>query len=144
LQGIPYALPLFLAAGALAFLAHYGWRHRTAHPAAPAFVRLVVPVAVWLVAYGFEILAADVAAKEAWETVIIVDLAWLPLFWLLFAIHYSGQEAWLTRLNLVFLALPSAATTLLTLTNPLHGLVWTDITIDSSGPFLATVPIRGP
>jgi PAS domain S-box-containing protein len=144
LQGIAYALPLFIAAGALVLLAHYGWRHRAAHPAAPAFVLLIVPVVIWLVAYGFEILAGDVAAKEAWETVIIVSLAWLPFFWLHFAIRYSGQEAWLTRRNLVLLALPSVATTLLTLTNPLHGLVWTDIVIDSSGPFLATVPARGP
>lgn len=144
MQGIAYALPLFIAAGALVLLAHYGWRHRAAHPAAPAFVLLIVPVVIWLVAYGFEILAGDVAAKEAWETVIIVSLAWLPFFWLHFAIRYSGQEAWLTRRNRVLLALPSVATTLLTLTNPLHGLVWTEIVIDSSGPFLATVPARGP
>ncbi|HSJ54234.1 MAG TPA: histidine kinase N-terminal 7TM domain-containing protein [Anaerolineae bacterium] len=144
MQGITYALPLFAAAGALALLAHYGWRHRRAHPAAPAFVWLILPVAVWLVAYGFEIMGSDVAAKEAWETVIIVSLAWLPFFWLLFAVQYSGQEAWLTRRNLALLILPSIATTLLTVSNPLHGLVWTDILLDDSGPFLATVPVRGP
>jgi len=128
----------------MALLAHYAWRHRTAHPAAPAFVWLILPVAVWLVAYGFEIMGSDVATKGAWETVIIVSLAWLPFFWLVFAIQYSGQEAWLTRRNLALLVLPSIVTTLLTLTNPLHGLVWTDITLDGSGPFLATVPLRGP
>lgn len=140
----PYALPLFLAAGALALLAHYSWRHRTAHPAAPPFVALVLSVIMWLVAYGFEIVSSAPLLKEAWETVIIVAVAWLPFFWLVFAIQYTGQEVWLTGRNLVLLLLPSVLTTLLTLTNPLHHLVWTAITIDSSGPFLATVPQRGP
>jgi len=140
----PYVLPLFLAAGAMVLLARYSWRHRTAHPAAPAFVALVLSVIVWLVAYGFEILSIGPLLKEAWETVIIVTVAWLPFFWLVFAIQYTGQEGWLTGRNLALLLLPSVLTTLLTLSNPLHHLVWTAITIDSSGPFLATVPQRGP
>lgn len=128
----------------MALLAHYGWRHRTAHPAAPAFVALVLCVTVWLAAYGFEILGTTVALKEVWETVIIVSLAWLPFLWLVFAIQYSGQETWLTGRNLALLLLPPVLTTLLTLSNPLHHLVWTAITLDDSGPFLATVPLRAP
>jgi signal transduction histidine kinase len=143
-QDFAYALPLFAAAGALVLLAVYAWRHRRAHPAAPAFVWLIVPVGVWLVAYGLEIMGRDVATKEAWETIIIISLAWVPFFWLIFAIQYSGHEAWLTRPRVAFLSWPAVITTLLTLTNPLHGLVWTDILLDNSGPFLATVPVRGP
>jgi signal transduction histidine kinase len=142
LQALTYALPLFAAAGAMAFLAHYAWHHRGVHPAAPAFVWVVLPLTVWLVAYGFEIMASDVA-KEGWEMLIIICLAWLPFCWLLFATQYSGQESWLTQRNLSLLMLPPAVTTLLTLTNPLHGLVWTDILVDDSGPFLATLPVRG-
>ncbi len=144
MHGLAFALPLFLAAGAMVLLAHYAWRHRKAHPAAPAFVRTIPPLAVWLVAYGFEIMATEATSKEAWETLIIICLAWLPFFWLLFALQYSGQEAWLTRRNLALLMLPPMVTTLFTLTNPLHGLVWSDIVLDDSGPFLATVPVRGP
>jgi len=140
----PYALPLFLAAGAMALVAYYGWRHRTVHPAAPTFVAMVLSVTVWLAAYGFEILSTGPALKEAWETVIIVAAAWLPFFWLVFAIQYTGQEAWLTGRNVALLLLPSIVTTLLTLSNPLHHLMWTAIAIDRSGPFLATVPQRGP
>lgn len=140
----PYVLPLFLAAGAMALLAHYGWRHRTVHPAAPSFVAMVLSVVVWLAAYGFEILGADLPAKEFWETVIIVSLAWLPFFWLIFAIRYTGQEPWLTRRNLAVLLIPPLLTTLLTVSNSLHHLVWTGISLDDSGPFLATVPRRGP
>jgi PAS domain S-box-containing protein len=135
---------LFIAAGVMVLLASYGWRHRTAHPAAPVFVALVLCVAVWLAAYGSEILGASLASKEAWETVIIVTLAWLPFLWLIFAIQYTGQETWLTGRNLALLLLPSILTTILTLTNPLHHLVWTAITLDASGPFLATIPLRGP
>ncbi|MEJ2209589.1 MAG: histidine kinase N-terminal 7TM domain-containing protein [Anaerolineae bacterium] len=140
----PYALLLFLAAMAMALVAHYAWHHRTAHPAAPPFVALVLSVTVWLAAYGFEILATGLALKEVWETVIIVAAAWLPFFWLVFAIQYTGQEAWLTGRNVALLLLPPIATTILTPSNLLHHLVWTAITVDSSGPFLATLPQRGP
>lgn len=105
---------------------------------------MVLSVTVWLAAYGFEILSTGPALKEAWETVIIVAAAWLPFFWLVFAIQYTGQEAWLTGRNVALLLLPSIVTTLLTLSNPLHHLMWTAIAIDRSGPFLATVPQRGP
>jgi PAS domain S-box-containing protein len=128
----------------MALVAYYGWRHRTVHPAAPTFVAMVLSVTVWLAAYGFEILSTGPALKEAWETVIIVAAAWLPFFWLVFAIQYTGQEAWLTGRNVALLLLPSIVTTLLTLSNPLHHLMWTAIAIDRSGPFLATVPQRGP
>lgn len=143
MEDFAYAFPLFFAAGALVLLGSYAWHHRTAHPAAPSFVWLIVPVAVWLMAYGFEILGRTVAAKEVWETVIIISLAWLPYCWLVFAIQYSGHESWLTPGRLAFLAWPAVVTTLLTLTNSLHGLVWSEILLDSSGPFLATVPVRG-
>lgn len=128
----------------MALLAHYGWRHRTVHPAAPAFVAMILCVSVWLAAYGLEILSTSLAAKEAWETVIIVSLAWIPLLWLVFAIQYTGQEAWLSWRNLALLLLPVVLTTLLTVSNPLHHLVWKAITLDASGPFLATLPQRGP
>jgi PAS domain S-box-containing protein len=140
----PYALLLFVAAGAMALLATYGWRHRTAHPAAPIFVAMVLCVAVYLAAYGSEILGTSLASKERWETVIIIALAWVPFLWLTFALQYTGQELWLAGRNLTLLALPSIITTSLTLTNRLHRLVWTDITLDASGPFLATIPERGP
>jgi PAS domain S-box-containing protein len=142
-QDLEYALPLFFAAGALVLLAQYAWRHRKAHPAAAAFVWLMVPLVGWLAGYGFEILGRGLAPKETWETVIIVSLAWMPLFWLIFAVQYSGQEAWLTRRNVALLALPPIVTTLLTLTNSAHGLMWVELRLDSSGPFLATVPVRG-
>ena len=128
----------------MALLAYSGWRHRTVHPAAPVFVAMVLCVSVWLAAYGLEILSTSLAAKEAWETVIIVSLAWIPLLWLVFAIQYTGQEAWLSWRNLALLLLPVVLTTLLTVSNPLHHLVWKAITLDASGPFLATLPQRGP
>jgi PAS domain S-box-containing protein len=105
---------------------------------------MVLCVAVWLVAYGLEIQSTSVAGKEFWETVIIVSTAWMPFFWLLFAIQYTGQEGWVTRRTLPWLLLPSMVTTILTLSNAWHHLVWTAITIDHTGPFLATVPQRGP
>ncbi|MBN1812172.1 MAG: hypothetical protein JXA14_10080, partial [Anaerolineae bacterium] len=140
----PYALPLFLAAGAMVLLARYGWHHRTVHPAVPSFVAMVLCVAAWLVAYGLEIQSTSVAGKEFWETVIIVSIAWLPFFWLLFAIQYTGQEGWLTKRTLLWLLLPSIVTTIVTVSNAWHHLVWMAITIDETGPFLATVPQRGP
>jgi signal transduction histidine kinase len=143
-QDFEYALPLFFAAGALVLLAQYAWRHRRMYPAATAFVWLMLPLVGWLAGYGFEILGRDVATKAAWETVIIVSLAWMPLFWLLFAIQYTGQEHWLTRRNVGLLVLPPVVTTLLTLTNSYHGLMWSEIALDSTGPFLATLPVRGP
>ena len=53
----------------------------------------------------------------------------------LFAAVFLGER--LTRRNLLLLAIIPLITVLLVWTNGIHGLVWSEVTLDRSGPFPA-------
>lgn len=54
----------------------------------------------------------------------------MPTIWLLFALVYSGYESALNRRRVTALLTEPVAFLALCLTNPVHGLIWTDATLD--------------
>jgi len=139
-----FSLPLLLTSVLCGALALYVWRFRAEQRGGMAYVRLMVVVGAWTLAYAIEILGADVATKELWESVIISCIALVAPLWLLLAVEHTGREHWLSRRNTFLVFLPAAVTILMVVTNSLHHLVWTEIRMDSAGPFLATLPVRAP
>jgi PAS domain S-box-containing protein len=139
-----FSLPLLLTSVLCGALALYVWRFRAEQRGGMAYVRLMVVVGAWTLAYAIEILGADVATKEIWESVIISCIALVAPLWLILAVEHTGREHWLSRRNTFLVFFPAAVTILMVVTNSLHHLVWTEIRIDSAGPFLATLPVRAP
>jgi len=139
-----FSLPLLLTSVLCGALALYVWRFRAEQRGGMAYVRLMVVVGAWTLAYAIEILGADVATKELWESVIISCIALVAPLWLLLAVEHTAREHWLSRRNTFLVFLPAAVTILMVVTNSLHHLVWTEIRMDSAGPFLVTLPVRAP
>jgi PAS domain S-box-containing protein len=133
-QYTPYVLPLVIAAGLSAALALFVWRHRSA-PGAKVLVLLMLAAAEWSLGYGLELVSADLPTKLFWGKVAYLGIAIVPTAWLAFALQYTGREKWLTRRNLVLLVIEPSVTLLLAWTNDLHGLIYSDIRLDTSGPF---------
>ncbi len=97
------------------------------------FVSLMLAVAVWSTGYAFELSSVDLPMAVGWLKVEFVGIVAVPLSWLIFVLDYTGREKWLTRRYLGFLSAAPLATLALAWTNELHGWLWRDMRLDSSG-----------
>ena len=144
-QSIPYVFPVVASAAISAWLALSAWRRRP-KPGALPFSLLMLAVAQWSLAYALELVSPNLATKLFWDNVTWLGVVSVPAAWLVFALQYSGtrfnssgRTKWLTRRNLIFLALEPLVTLFLVWTNGLHGLINNSVTLDTSGPFPALI-----
>ena len=130
----PYALPLLLGAAVACALAVYTWRLEHAPGARPLTV-LLIGAAIWSMADALEIGSVDLPTKLMWTKVSYLGTVAVPLAWLAFAVEYTGRWP-LSRVALALLLIEPVATLLVAWTNERHGLLWSSLGIDSSGPFV--------
>jgi len=135
-QYTPYILLLLLGAMISLGLALYAWRRRTV-PGAVTFIVLALAVAGWCLGYSLEILSTDLTGKLFWARLQYFGIAALPVAWMTFALQYTRRDSWLTRRNLLLLLIIPIITILLVWTNDIHGLIWSQVVLDTSGPFPA-------
>ena len=134
---------MFFAAAMLVALALYAWRH--AHVfGAGTFGLFLLPIGLWSLGAAFETLAGNPEAMLFWAKFQYLGIVALPVFWLRFTLHYTGRPEAVGRRELALLWLVPLATLALVWTNDLHQLIWTDVRLDSSGPFPDLVVTRGP
>ncbi len=136
---------LLLTCGLSGYLAFYAWRQRQA-PASLAYGRLVLAESLLALAEILAVLSPTAAQALFWFRVRYTTLALIAVFWLLFALVYSGRKEWLSkRLLLALFAIP-AATQVMLWTNPLHNLwVKEEATLVRMGPFwIADISSRVP
>jgi PAS domain-containing protein len=119
-----------LAASVLstAVLAAYAWRHREAHAVRP-FGGLMAGFTLYSGAHLVGLLVVNSHWRLVWENLQWTGAAVIPLFWLVFAMEYTGYSEMLTRRTVAALAVLPAATVLLAWTNSFHGLMWAHNTI---------------
>ena len=118
-------------------LAIYGWRQRRVPASLPFSVGCLF-AALWIAGAFMEIAAVDVPTKILW---VKFQALWqLPTVTALtcFILEYAWPGRWLTRRNLVLLAIPVLAYMGLVLTNNLHHLIWVDFDFEGS-----VKPLRG-
>lgn len=128
---------LIAAAAILTGIGIYAWRHRTI-PGAASFGLLMFAVADWSLAYALELNSVELSAKMLWIRVEYVGIALAPLFWLVFALQYTGQGRWLSRRNLTLVSLVPAITIILVGTTGWHHLhyVYYGVTSSTGWPML--------
>jgi len=133
----PSLWPPFLTFLFLIALAIYGWRQRRVPGSLPFSVGCLF-AALWIAGTFMEIASADLPAKILW---VKFQAVWqLPTVTALtcFILEYAWPGRWLTRRNLVLLAIPVLAYMGLVLTNNLHHLIW--VAFDFEG---SVKPLRG-
>jgi two-component system cell cycle sensor histidine kinase/response regulator CckA len=133
---VPYTWALFLAAAALAALAFFAWRRQPA-PGARAFTLLMLAASEWSLGYALELGGTTLPAKVFWADIQYLGIVVVPGAWLVFVLRYVGAEEWLSRRNLALLAIEPVVMLALVCTNAAHGLVRSNVRLDSSGPFPA-------
>jgi signal transduction histidine kinase len=122
-QSTPFLPPLLVSALILALLGSYAWRHRQVR-GAPGFIILMGGGAVWAVAYGLHLAAADRTWAAVWIGFIYLGIVAQPIGWLFLAVEYAGWGRGLTRANVTLLTLAHLAFVALVFTNDGHHWVF--------------------
>ena len=135
-QFTPYVLPMIASAAVSAALARYAW-HRRPASGATSFSLLMLAVAEWSLAYALELVSADLPAALFWDNIEWLGAAFAPTLWLTFVLQYTGRARWLTRRTIAILMVEPLVTLLLVGTNQFHGLIESNIRLDTSGSFAA-------
>lgn len=121
----------------------YSWRRRSMGEWAVSFAVLAFAIAFWSFAYGLEVAAETQVAKLFWAKIEYVGIVTVPVAWFVFALQYTNRAGWLTRRWLLALCISPALTLLFVFTNEAHGLIWTEIGMDSSGPIPVLATTHG-
>ena len=128
----PIPVALLIAATLSASLVPVAWRRRGSPGATPLTI-LASAVVVWQVGYGLETASVGETAKILWAKVQYVGVVAVSTSWLAVTLHYSGRSEWLAPRHILTLSLVPLATLILVWTNDAHHLVWSDVTLETSG-----------
>jgi signal transduction histidine kinase len=139
-----YALSLLIAAVISLSLAIFVWTRRGV-AGAKLFVLLMATLTIWSLGYGFELASSDLSAMRRWVIFEYVGIAFAPVLWLLFTLHYSGWADRLRRWHYGALMIIPALTLLLNASNErLHWLYYQEVGLDLNGPFPLLAISPGP
>jgi len=142
-QSSPYTLPLFLGSLVSLISVLYIWRYRRAE-ASTIFSLLMACMAIWSAGYALQLAGADIPTKLFWRNVKNIGVVPVSTLWLITVLTYTGYRRWLTRRNLLWLAVEPTIGLLMAWTNPLHGFFDTNITLVQSGSILILDGDYGP
>ena len=126
--GFPVVVFLFLSGTMTAGLAIFAWRQGSV-PGRNPLIGLLVTVTVWTLGYGFGLLTTDPDLRLLWGILQWLVIPFVPVFWLLFALAYTGWDEYVTLKTTVLLSILPAGTTVMALTNGWFGLMWNNYTI---------------
>jgi PAS domain S-box-containing protein len=142
-QANPTALLFLNAAVISAGLAAYAWRRRKV-PTALAFAAMMAGETAWALGVGLELLSADLPTKMLCLDLTIVGKVVVPVGLLVFALRYTGLQAWVTWRTVALACALPLTTVLLHWTNPWHHLFWKSLGVAGGDGFQRYVAVYGP
>ena len=129
-----YWVPCLMAGALTAGVALYVWRKRVI-PGATALFILMIAATVWAVGNALEIMSSQLAYKLFWAKFQYVGVVTTPLACFAFVLQYSGQSKWLNWQTFLFLILIPFVTLFLVWSYPRNNLVWSEVALETGGPF---------
>jgi PAS domain S-box-containing protein len=107
------------------------WKYR-ARPLALTFLVLMAALAWWSLAAFMERSSLELSTKIFWMKMTYPGIAALPVAWLVFTLLYTEGERWLTRRNVIALAIVPVITLVVVWTDNIFHLMWKDIWLNNS------------
>ncbi|MCF8453620.1 MAG: PAS domain S-box protein [Pedobacter sp.] len=96
---------------------------------------MMLGIAIWALSYGLELSSTSLEQMLFWINVEYLGIAFIPAFWLLFLLKFTGKDKWLhPKYFYAFMLLP-LITLLMVWTNTYHHLHYKSVSLDNSGPF---------
>jgi PAS domain S-box-containing protein len=106
-------------------------------------VLIILGSVIWLLMSALVVASDSLPTKLVFYKMQFVGVLIVPTSWLILTMQLSGYERWIKRSNLVVLTAVPVITLLLIFTNESHGLMWSNITLNSVDPFLPFNENRG-
>ena len=123
LTGLPYVAPVFASALITGLLAIVAWRYPR-RPGRRSFILLMSSVTIWSASYGLGLLTPARGPRVFLEQVQWIGIAFVPVWWLTFALEYAGFDRLVTTRTVAGMSVVPTITILMAFTNPLHRLFW--------------------
>jgi diguanylate cyclase (GGDEF)-like protein/PAS domain S-box-containing protein len=143
IQFLPGFVLLVAVAPLALFLAWRSWRGR-AVPGALPFVIVTLLAGAWALGSALELASVDLATKLMWADAQYLFIVFLPVALLAMVLDYTGHRSWLTRQNLLTLALLPLLTLALMWTNGQHHLMRADAWLETTGTYRVVGRAFGP
>lgn len=93
-------------------------------------ILLEIAAAEWAFGILFESAATTHRLKELWSAIAYIGTCSVPLFFFLFTVEYYRGRLQISKIALTFLITIPIFIIILAFTNPLHNLLWPNITIN--------------
>ena len=96
---------------------------------------MVLGIGIWALSYGFELSSSTLKQMLFWINIEYLGIAFMPAFWLLFIVKFTGRDKWLNRRNFIWIIIIPLITLMMVWTNNFHHLHYKSASLDNSGPF---------
>ncbi len=123
IAGLTYASPVFVSAVITAGLGIIAWRYPR-RPGRRPFILLMASVTIWSGAYGFGLVIASPTWRVFFEQFQWIGIAFVPVWWAVFAFDYAGLDQLVTRRTVTALSVIPLVTIAMVFSNPAHRLFW--------------------
>jgi len=94
------------------------------------FIATIACEALWALSYGVALLVFDPVLRRAFEIPIWLAINFIGVFFLAFALEYTGRGGLLRSKLMGGIVLLQTVHTLVVVTNPLHHIAWSDYTVE--------------
>ena len=142
MQTLPYAI-LAVGVSFLAIVAAIRYASRLHEARNKVTVLILCGSVIWLLMSALTVSSDNVPTKLIFYKTQFVGVLIIPTTWLILTMQLSGYERWVKRSNLVVLSVVPVITLLLIFTNESHGLMWSNITLNSVDSFFPLNETRG-
>jgi len=121
--------------GLIAFLVAFIILRRKVAHGAIYLALFELAAAIWSVSDGFEAAALTIELKFLWAQIAYLGITTSCVFFLLFALHFTGNSRFVNKKHIIILFIIPSITIILAFTNSYHHFLWERIEIDSSTNF---------
>ncbi len=143
-QITPVMLISLFAAVTTALMAVFLFHNLSVPKARHAVTFLCASCVIWLIADAMKSASPAFSSKLFWEQIRFVGVFTLPVSWILFIARYTGSDTWISRKAVAGLSVIPITSMLLLITNPLHNLFWSSVSMEMSAASSMLAVVNGP
>ncbi|MGB8983094.1 MAG: histidine kinase N-terminal 7TM domain-containing protein [Anaerolineales bacterium] len=117
------------------------WRRSA--PGSSALSLLLLSMAIWSMCYATRWMDISMGTKIFWFKVMFLGVTPIPTLFFLFVLGFTNNDIWLTRRNLLLVAVQPTISLLLHWTNDYHHLLYTSMKVVEENAVVTIVLTRG-
>jgi PAS domain S-box-containing protein len=143
LQINAYTVALLVAALVSGGLSYYAWKRRSVTAGAD-LAYLMLAVALWALFQFLESTMTGRAPKMFWSATAYIGSQATPVLFLLFALRYTQEDAWITARRVALLFVVPLASLVMAYTSGVQHILWRSVTLRTTHAGITGIYSHGP